>query len=182
MNYYRCYIKVQLKHDGTMHTPEEISDIVDTVLEGSTIKRMPGTYIYDFMSLKLDVAGNHLLLKMPYFKGCQWSQCSVAPPAFTRWYVERDGSRMFMEEIKPQHVGIETRFHFFEGLCCLVDMLQDEHVVERHRVPTSMAEMTANSYEGDPDWALLCDNQPSSHEVEMVRERLGFPKKEANDG
>lgn len=181
MHYYRCYIEVKMKDDGTLHSPDEISGMVDELFEDSDVPRMTGKYIYDFISLKLTLAGENVLRKIPYFKRCQWSQCSVTAPARTRWCVERGRFRLFMEEIKPQHVDIETRFYFFEGLCDLIDHTRDEHVVHRQKTLTSRAEMIAKDEAEEPRWALLYDKSKSAEDSDFVRKRLGLPKKESLD-
>ena len=181
MHYYRCYIEVKMKDDGTLHSPDEILDIVEEVFEDSDVPRMTGKYFYDFISLKLTLAGEDVLRRMPYFKRCQWSQCSVTAPAHTRWFVEKGKFRLFMEEFKPQHVDMETRFFFFEGLCSLIDHTRDEHTIHRQKTITTRAEMIAKDAAEDPQWVLLYDKSRGVNDLDFVRDRLGFPPKERLD-
>ena len=156
MNYYRCSLYVQMK-EGQLFQPHETREIANRVFEKSDIKILEGEYFCDFMALNLDIAQKHIILNMPYFKRCNWHQANVKYPGHQRYFVKHKDIRMFIEEIKPQHVGEDVRRQMFESLCKLIDMTQDEHVVNRYKTITSRKEMTGKpaTTSDTANWLLL---------------------------
>ena len=134
MDYYRCYIEVKMKDDGTLHSPDEILDIVEEVFEGSDVPRMTGKYFYDFISLKLTLAGENVLRKMPYFKGCEWSVLDDTYPLHRIYFVRQEGIRLHLTEKSIHEMPKELIAPYFERICDTTDVFF-EHWFEPEGLP-----------------------------------------------
>lgn len=162
MNYYRCSLYVKMK-EGQLFTPEETREITQRVFKkwDPSMPTLVGNYFYDFIARNIHSAQEHIELNLPYFKKRQWTQVSVAPPAFRRYMTERKDIRLFMEEIKPHHTPMDIRAQMFESLCKLIDMTGDEHCVTRWKTMTTRKEMMAappDTFE-TANWHLLYNKE-----------------------
>ena len=156
MNYYRCSLYVQMK-EGQLFEPHETRKIANRIFDKSDIKILEGEYFTDFMALRTDLAQDHIIREVPYFKRGKWKQASAKFPAYRRYFVEHKDIQMFLEEIKPQHVDKDIRYEMFEAMCSLIDLTKDEHVVNRYKTITSRKEMTGKqaTTSDTANWLLL---------------------------